>query len=69
MERGAQALVKIMLASLGLGLLVLFFHPDYKAAFHALRQGRPEESPVWQTNARYYTEVTVNAETTDVQPE
>lgn len=73
MERGAQALVKMMLASLLLGLLVLFFHPDYRAAFTALRKGEPESSPVWQSNERYYTEVTVSAEPSaephDVQPE
>jgi hypothetical protein len=62
MERGAQALVKMMLASLLLGLLVLFFHPDYRAAFAALRKGAPETSPVWQSNERYYTEITVSAE-------
>ena len=69
MERGAQALVKIMLASLLLGLLVLFFHPDYRGAFDAFRRGQPEQSPVWQTNERYYTEITVTAERPDVQPE
>lgn len=69
MERGAQALVKMMLASLVLGLLVLVFHPDYRAALLALRRGQPEASPVWQTNARYYTEIAVSAERTDVQPE
>lgn len=62
MERGAQALVKMMLASLVLGLLVLFFHPDYRDAFAALRRGQPAESPVWKTNERYYTEITVSAE-------
>ncbi len=69
MERGAQALVKMMLASLVLGLLVLFFHPDYRAAMSALRQGKPEQSPVWQSNAGYYTEIKPQAEPTDVQPE
>lgn len=69
MERGAQALVKMMLASLLLGLLVLFFHPDYRGAFAALRRHQPEQSPVWQSNERYYTEIKVTAETPDVQPE
>jgi hypothetical protein len=69
MERGAQALVKMMLASLVLGLLVLFFHPDYRGAFAALRRGQPDQSPVWQSNAGYYTEIKTQAEPTDVQPE
>ena len=70
MERGAQALVKIMLASLVLGLLVLFFHPDYREALRALRHGQPEQSPVWQTNEGYYREVTVATDHPhDVQPE
>lgn len=69
MERGAQALVKIMLASLVLGLLVLYFHPEYRDALRALRAGQPEASPIWLTNARYYTEVTVKAEPSDVQPD
>lgn len=69
MERGAQALVKMMLASLLLGLLVLIFHPDYRAALSAIRRGEPEKSPVWQTNERYYTEISVSAERTDDQPE
>jgi Tfp pilus assembly protein PilE len=68
MERGAQALVKMMLASLVLGLLVLLIHPDYRAALAALRRHQPELSPVWQTNERYYTEITVTAEPPDVQP-
>lgn len=69
MERGAQALVKMMLASLVLGLLVLIFHPDYRAALAAIHRGEPEKSPVWQTNERYYTEISVSAERTDDQPE
>lgn len=73
MERGAQALVKMMLASLVLGLLVLIFHPDYRQAFRALYRGQPDQSPVWQSNERYYTEITVSgkppAEQPDDQPE
>lgn len=69
MERGAQALVKMMLASLLLGLVVLFVHPDYRAAFAALRTGEPEKSPVWKTNEGYYAEVGVTTEASDVQPE
>ena len=69
MERGAQALVKMMLASLLLGLVVLFVHPDYRAAFAALRRGEPEQSPVWKTNERYYSEIRTVPEHDDVQPE
>lgn len=69
MERGAQALVRIMLASLVLGLLTLLFHPDYRAALQAVWRGEPSESPVWQTNERYYSEVTLKVERPDVQSE
>ena len=57
MERGAKALVKIMLAAMLFGVAVIIFHPDYRAAILALWRGQPESSPVWQSNAAYYTEI------------
>ncbi len=62
MERGARALVKIMLAAMLFGVVVIAFHPDYRAAFLALWRKQPEASPVWQSNALYYTEIGVRSE-------
>lgn len=62
MERGAKALVKIMLAAMLFGVAVIVFHPSYRAAFLALWRGEPAASPVWQSNAAYYTEIGVRQE-------
>lgn len=57
MERGAQALVKILLASMLLGAVVLAFHPEYRLAVIRIWAGDPAASPVWGSNAVYYSEV------------
>lgn len=57
MERGAQALIKVLIAALLFGVAVLVFHPGYRGAMAALWRGTPGTSPVWQSNAAYYTEV------------
>lgn len=54
MERGAQALIKALLAALVFGGLVLAFHPDYRGALRAAWRGTPGESPVWKANELYY---------------
>lgn len=54
MERGAQTLIKVILAAVLIGVLVIVFNDDYRAAFHALRAGRSAESPIWQGNRDYY---------------
>ncbi len=54
MERGAQALIKVLGAALLFGALVLAFHPGYRAALAALWRGEPATSPVWNANQTYY---------------
>ena len=54
MERGAQALIKALLAALLFGGLVLGFHPDYRGALKAAWRGANAESPVWRANEIYY---------------
>ncbi len=54
MERGAQALVKVLGAALLFGGLVLAFHPGYRAALLAVWRGEPAASPVWDSNRAYY---------------
>jgi len=62
MERGAKALVKIMLAAMLFGLVVIAFHPAYRAALLALWRHEEGASPVWQSNSMYYTEIGVRGE-------
>lgn len=57
MERGAQALVKILLASMLLGAAVLAFHPEYRNTVASLWRGEPAASDVWGSNATYYPAV------------
>ena len=63
MERGAQALIKALLAALVFGGLVLVFHPDYRGALRAAWRGAPGDSPVWSANALYYPMVGLPAGT------
>ncbi len=60
MEKGAQALAKILLVALVVGLVVLALHPDYRATLRALMRGAPAESPIWLSNQNYYPEVTAS---------
>lgn len=62
MERGAKALIKILLAAMLFGVVVMAFHPAYRSAFLALWRGQPGMSAVWQSNAAYYTEIGVREE-------
>ena len=57
MDKGARALAMLMLVSLALGALVLVLHPSYRKAAVAQARGRPEESPIWRSNAAYYPDV------------
>lgn len=47
-------LLVLLLAGALLGLLVLVFNPDYREAFLSLLRNKPKDTPIWQTNARYY---------------
>jgi hypothetical protein len=62
MERGAKALIKILMAAMLFGVVVIVFHPAYRAAFMALWRGEVAASPVWQSNAAYYTEIGARGE-------
>lgn len=65
MERGAQALIKVLGAALLFGVLVLVIHPSYRAAIRATWRGQMEQSPVWESNRTYYPMVTLEAGATD----
>ena len=36
------------------GLLVIALNPDYREAMRSALRGRPGDSPIWRTNARFY---------------
>lgn len=69
MERGAQALIKALLAALLFGGLVLALHPDYRAALRATGRHAPEASPIWRANASYYPMVGLPGGPRDADPE
>ncbi len=49
-----RKLLALLLAGAVLGLLVLVLNPDYRETFLALLRGSSRDTPLWQTNARYY---------------
>jgi hypothetical protein len=62
MERGAKALLYILTGALLLGAAVVALVPAYRQTARALLRGAPEESPIWQSNQAYYTEVQIGGE-------
>ncbi len=65
MEKGAVALVRIILGAFALGLLIVVFHPDYRGTVKALWRGEVEQSPIWESNRDYYREVGYRSEAHD----
>lgn len=61
MEKGAKAILFILLFALVTGALVTWFHPVFSESWSALREGRPEASPIWISNADYYPEITIDS--------
>lgn len=59
MEKGAKAILLILLFALVAGALVTWLHPDFSESWSAIREGRPETSPIWISNADYYPEITL----------
>lgn len=57
MERGVKMLVRILATAGLLGLAVILLNPDYRGTVVSLFRGEVEESPIWQSNIDYYTEV------------
>lgn len=65
MEQGAKALLRILLASLALGALVIAAVPAYRQTAAALLKGTLDDSPIWTSNAGYYAGVGGPAEDGD----
>lgn len=57
MERGVKMLVRILATAGLLGLAVILFNPDFRGTVVSMFRGQVEQSPIWQSNADYYTEV------------
>ncbi len=57
MQRGVTTLVRILAVAVLTGMAVWVLHPDYRATVGAWRQGTPEASAIWQSNANYYRQV------------
>ncbi|MCX7817922.1 MAG: hypothetical protein N2652_01720 [Kiritimatiellae bacterium] len=54
METGGSRFLAILIGALAVGIAVLVVRPEYRAAVSARWRGRPEESPIWRSNSRYY---------------
>jgi len=54
MDSGAARFLAILLGALAAGLAVLVIRPEYRGAVAARWRGRPQESPIWKSNSRYY---------------
>jgi len=52
-------LLIILGVALLLGALVIGFNPSYRQALVAIFDGRPTESPIWQSNIEYYPDVSL----------
>lgn len=57
MERGVKLLVRIILLATFLGLAVIFLKPEYRETARSMLRGDVESSPIWRSNAKYYSEV------------
>jgi hypothetical protein len=62
MERGVKVLVRIFVGAMLLGALVVVLHEDYRETFRAILRGDVESSPLWRSNAEYYSEVSFEVE-------
>ncbi len=69
MEKGAKTIAILLLVSLALGLAVLLLNPDYRETAKAIFRGQADQSPLWQSNREYYTEVKPPIESTPHDPE
>lgn len=61
MEQGAKSLLMILGVALLLGAVVIGVNPAYRKALASIWEGVPEESPIWQSNAAYYPDVSLEA--------
>lgn len=60
MEKGAKAILFILLFALVTGALVTWLHPVFSESWTALREGRPETSPIWRSNTDYYPGIAID---------
>lgn len=54
MESGTVRFLAILVGALVIGMVVLVIRPEYRGAVVARWHGRPHDSPIWRSNARYY---------------
>lgn len=57
METHSRWLVILLAAALVLGAIVTALAPGYRRTAICLATGRPEEGPIWRSNAGFYREV------------
>lgn len=61
MEQGARSLLIILGVALVAGAIVIGAHPAYRQAFFSILNGTPAESPIWQSNAEYYPDISLDS--------
>lgn len=54
MESNSRWLLIMLVVAFALGAAVTLLAPGYRRTAQALASGRPEEAPVWQSNADFY---------------
>lgn len=69
MEKGARALLFILIGALLVGAVVIALVPIYRQTAFALWRGRPEASAIWSSNRGYYTEIHFSEGPVDDQPQ
>jgi hypothetical protein len=69
MEQGAKALLRILIAALLLGAVVVAAVPAYRRTAQALWRQQSAQSPIWQSNRTYYSGITPAVATHDEHPE
>jgi len=57
MENNSRWLAILLAAALVLGAVVTALAPGYRRTAVCLATGRPEEAPIWRSNADFYSEV------------
>jgi hypothetical protein len=58
MEKGSQALARMIGISLLLGVAVLLLHPGYRQTAAAFWKGGVDSSPIAVSNRDYYPDIT-----------
>ncbi|MBP7828744.1 MAG: hypothetical protein KA248_02375 [Kiritimatiellae bacterium] len=62
MEKGAKAMVMMLLVAFLLGIAVIALNQDYRELFNMVRKGTPGDTAIWRSNEAFYPVVKATVE-------